>query len=283
MLCYFFCYFIAEKYFFDKFFYYKSTKYGYYLPGKNSDLKDFGERARDLITLKLGQPIQPKNNVYKVAVIGDSYVWGQGVKNGERFSPLLQNKLNQVRPTKVYSLGGCGDNIFDNYIKYKKSIDVFGDMDLYIFAMVNNDLVFNRSNYHGSVPQFDDIFQSCNGTAQYTLQSGLSQSAEDQVRTLSLAPNSKNFCAYKKIVELLPKDNAIYVDLSSLSEDSDYQKTFSNLIKQDLNALILPHQLDPQKYTVSPHDGHPSVLAHQFIAKTIYQEIITNQKWRFKK
>lgn len=282
-MCYFLCYFLAEKYFFDKFFYYKSTKYGYYLPGKNSDLRDFGQRAQDLIALKNGQHISEKNNVYKVAIIGDSYVWGQGVKNEERFAAILQKQLNKIRPTTVYSLGGCGDNIFDDYIKYKKSIDVFGNMDLYVFAMVNNDLVFNRTNHHGTIPQIEDIYQSCNGTSFYTLQSNFSQEAEDQIRTLSMAPNSKNFCVYKKVTELLPKNNAIYIDLSSLSEDSDYQKTFSNLISSDLNAIILPHQLDFKKYTVSPKDGHPSVIAHRYIANTIYQEMVTNQKWQFKK
>ena len=273
--------------FFDKFFYYKSSTYGYWNPNQKLYLKDFGARAQDLISLTNGNSINNNSKKFKIAIIGDSYVWGQGIKNNERFSVLLQNKLNKIRPTTVYSLGGCGDNIFDDYMKYKKSIDVFGKMDLYIFGLYNNDLLLNEDDRYSTnkfVANKLDI--GCSGK-KITIPSNNSPitfSAETyaDMEISSLATESANFCFYQHLVPLLPKNNGLFIDLGSLTDKWYGQSLFSNMISTSFNAISLLYNQSP-KIKVSSHEKHPSVIGHQIYADTLFREITTNPKLGFTK
>ena len=286
-LSYKFCFFIAEKYFFDKFFYQKSMDHGYWANPKKIHFADFGTRAKDLISLASDQPNISHDNSFKIAVIGDSLVWGQGLKNNDRFVVLLTKKLNQIRPTTVYSLGGCGDNIFDDYMKYKKSIDVFGKMDLYIFGLYNNDLLLNEDDRYSTnkfVANKLDI--GCSGK-KITIPSNNSPitfSAETyaDMEISSLATESANFCFYQHLVPLLPKNNGLFIDLGSLTDKWYGQSLFSNMISTSFNAISLLYNQSP-KIKVSSHEKHPSVIGHQIYADTLFREITTNPKLGFTK
>ncbi|KKQ49358.1 MAG: hypothetical protein US68_C0016G0018, partial [Candidatus Shapirobacteria bacterium GW2011_GWE1_38_10] len=119
------------------FFYQKSITHGYWIPSKHPTHDDFGHRAKDIYQLQSGQPDPLKTNnsdIFKIALYGDSYVWGQGIKNEQRFAKLLETKLNKIRPTKIISLAETGDNIFDHYQKYKATPEIFGEIDLNVFG-----------------------------------------------------------------------------------------------------------------------------------------------------
>ena len=285
ILSYNFCYFIAEKYFFDKFFYYKNTDFGYIIPDKTFSLQGFGDRSRDLISLARGEPLNNNDKKFKIAIIGDSYVWGQGIKNNDRFAAILEKKLNQIRPTTVYSLGGCGDNIFDDYVKYQQSINVFGKMDLYIFAILDNDLLFNPDNRYSTNSTIQSIFQECNGIS---ISTPVFDSNDDnygnkynQVVSQSLYPNSKNYCSYKTLLQILPKDSVIYFDIDNFPDNQ--RKTFSKLISSDLNAVSPSYDSSDKKYHVSSVERHPSPLANQLFADFLFNKITCESKWHFKK
>ena len=161
---------ISETFFFDKFYYYKSVAHGYWVPGKNLSWKDFGKRGQDLIALV--PPVKNKKSntgnvlgtsadkAFTIAVIGDSFVWGQGLEENDRFVDILESKLNKILPTKVISLGNSGDGIVENYIKYKMLIAINPDIDLYMFGVVFNDLCLSsHSTYDKSL--YDEILSKC--------------------------------------------------------------------------------------------------------------------------
>ena len=289
-LTYKFCYFIAEKFFFDKFFYQKSVAYGYWVPTKASTLyhSDFGDRAKDIYDLETNYPNELLNNqnVYKIAIYGDSYVWGQGVTNNQRFAKILQDKLNKIRPTRVFSLAETGDDLFDHYQKYKLTPQVFGHIDLNIFGIILNDLLFDNpiDNRYGTKDYLQSInYFGCRGPEF----SDDFQSTGDKI-SRSMDPDTKNYCVYKKIISLLPREKTIYFDLSGATYTSDYpdELKFVTLLSQDIplfhpyprSVVSLPH---PNKYNVSKLDAHPSALANQLYADILYQEITTNPKWGF--
>jgi hypothetical protein len=105
----------AETYFFDKFIYDKNPRYGYFAQGTTT--ASFGKRAEELLHLEEFQNNQKQGTTgvsgetadsrYAVVVIGDSYVWGQGLRNEDRFAYILEKKLNTIIPSHVMSLGEC--------------------------------------------------------------------------------------------------------------------------------------------------------------------------------
>ena len=283
------CYFIAEKYFFDKFFYYKSISHGYFPLGyKNVQYNQFGDRGKDIDQINnpstkiLG--ISTQSNEYKIAIFGDSLVWGQGIRNNQRFAKLLENKLNTSRPTKIYSFGNCGDNIFDNYQKYRLSVEKFGKMDLYIFAFYNNDLVLNDDNRYLTNKFVDhELLPGCNGEVIYD--PPLEKLIDDgtplyTAKIKSTDPNNANYCAYKKLVPLIPQNNTIFMDLGSIEGEDEAQVKFSNIIKQDFKVVDIP-PIGIDKAHVSRQDGHPSAYVNQIYSEILYKEITSDRKYNF--
>lgn len=282
------CYFLAEKYFFDKFFYQKSVVHGYWVPSKYHplSLKSFGNRAKDIYQLENKLPSNLSDpQIFQIAIYGDSYVWGQGIKNSQRFAKILEDRLNQIRPTRVLSLAETGDNLFDHYQKYQQANDIFGKIDLHIFTLLFNDLLFsNPIDYRYQTQNWlsHNSYFGCTGPEF------VASFSEGQNTLDSLNPNSKNYCVYQKVIHLFPQKNSIYLDLGQIthSPNDPLQQKFHNLISQDLTLfqpfspeiISLPH---PNKYNVSPIDFHPSALANQIIADFLLKEITTNPQWQF--
>jgi hypothetical protein len=285
------CHFIAKKFFFDKFFYYKSTKYGYWVLNQNLTLNDFGKRAQDLNLLTNNSYSQvlgtEDNNVFKIAVFGDSMTWGQGVSNKQRFISLLEKKLNKIRPTKIYSFANCGDNLFDHYTKYQLSQKILSNINLYIFALLNNDLVFNQDDRYHTNDFLKEISSDCSGDPIFDpiFPEGLNADFNTP-RELSLDKNSLNFCVYKKLIPLLPKEKTLYIDLGSITtKNQGMQKTFSDLINTDLPMMKTNFEeicTNPLLCQVSKADGHPSALIHKYYSNILFNEITTNNKLYFK-
>ncbi len=298
-LTYKLCYFIAEKYFFDKFFYQKSVTFGYGYYNYRNRNANFGERLKDLTSLEsentniLG--LQDNQN-FKIVIIGDSYVWGQGLKNNERLVKKLSDKLNKIKPTTIISLAKPGYSILDYLKIYNKSSKYYLP-DLVIFALVQNDNLINELNLNSS------IVQEC-----LTLNSGLSATldqdmggnksifVDNKIQTyndiLTQAwKNPVNSCILDKGLNLLPTDKAIYF----ITEDYDgYSPHFKEFYKHLNNKYVISAKLgkdiskytryfnDPYKnFTISPNEGHPNALANQMYADILYNEIITNPRWGF--
>ncbi|MFA5025584.1 MAG: SGNH/GDSL hydrolase family protein [Candidatus Shapirobacteria bacterium] len=276
------CYFIAEKFFFDKLFYQKSVTHGYWTTKPGLSYTDFGDRAEDIITLNSNSPNilgTSDDDSYKIVILGDSYLWGQGIKNEDRFAYILESKLNNIRPTKIYSLGIGGDNIFDNYLKYKKSISVFGQADMYIFALLYNDFLLNGDNRYSSDEFINSLIKNCPQNIIYDVDNPSNDKYYQAIKS-SLSTDSGNYCAYKNLLLLLPKSNAIYINLSSIQGMFDTNKQFKDIISDDLNVINLQPDTSINS-SVSKAESHPSTAINKAYANTLFKEITTNSQWRF--
>jgi lysophospholipase L1-like esterase len=298
-------YLIAEKYFFDKIFYQKSIAYGYWVEDKDLRPEAFGKRAQDIEELQQRAHLTPENSPqilgtcddhkYVVTVIGDSYVWGQGIKNEERFVEILEKELNKIRPTRVVSLGNSGDNIFDNYIKYLWAKKQYRS-DLFVFGMVTNDLLFNLSDRYDE-KMYNDLISGCSGEPIYDKypDSNKLNTLEDQRKEYgdlmdrSYEKQTKNYCALQKVASLLPKEGILFFDF-------DKQKYIGWESLQAYESVIAQHNLPilsldnlshplPEHYSpvwnVSPLDGHPSAYSNQLFAESLFKEITENPRWHF--
>lgn len=309
-------YWIAENFFFDKFYYYKSTEHGYWVPEQKLTLESFEERALDLIQLdkdfqtikNSDKTLEANDDVYTIAVIGDSHVWGQGVRFKDTVSQLLEKKLNKYKNTRVLSFGYSGDSILDYYIRYDQVKQTY-PVDLYIFILVDNDsllienykekykqtLVFNEclSLFPGQEPVYD----LTNENYEQKIVSGSSISEEKWLERFGESWHSElNLCVLDKSIQALPTDNAIFF-ISQYDHEEDNQPQWK-IYKESLYAhkKIVLYSTDaktlddykrfwekPWKYlNVSQKDnGHPSKIAHRMFSDILTKEILNNPKWKY--
>jgi len=313
---YILCYTLAEKYFFDKFFYQKSISHGYGLQtNKQLSLESFGDRSKDMVNLLSNNPnilgAIDNNNVYKVAIIGDSYAWGMGLKYSQTVSQIISKKLNTHRPTLIYNYSEPGNSILEYYANINKT-QKFNYIDLYVVLMVANDIAFNKESRFPN-NDYQNILSDCQiknkenplvywfNWQEYNKNNPNSSfqdiSHEIENNTNKSWSSSSNLCVLDTISKLFPH-NTIFL-ITDDYEDSGNRKFF-NIYK---NALEKYHHKvissESQKYNpqyskywtsgnvwsyfrISENEIHPSALAHQMCADTIYNEITANPEWNFK-
>ena len=294
---------LAEKFFFDKFFYYKSIKHGYWVPDKKISFADFGERAKDLLQLEqdygsldtkediLG--VQDDTETYTIAIIGDSFVWGQGLKFEDTISQQLEKELNQYGNTTVLSLGISGDSILDYAMRFDMVKQIY-PVDLYIFVLVDNDLLL--VNHLEEKYKQTSIFHDCQ------------ERFPDQKPIYDLPPESYgeirnerldrswslelNLCILNQSLKSLPTDNAIYF-VSQHYHEEDYVswKTYKDSLEKNQKEMLYVTDgktleeykhfwEDPWKYFyVSRKDFHPSKIANRMFADLLSNEILNNPRW----
>lgn len=303
LVCYFLCLFLAEKYFFDKFFYQKSTIYGYW-PDYNFQTRDLFNQA--LQTNQKDRFVFSKDN-YIIAIIGDSYVWGEGIKDDQRLSNLLEKRLNKIRPTKVISIGIPGDSIF-NYFKNYQKLSQITSPNLYIFPLVYNDALIRTYDTNGNClpePDYQEIQKKCSQEfprqkiiyepyCDLTHQGYTFNKKADQVFIASSFAdawhsswqNPLNMCIVNNSLSQMPTGNAIYFITEDYQNNDPYYAILKKELSQNSKTIVLSSSgLNGQPLSslqVSPNEPHPSALANRIYADVLFNEITNNPKWQFK-
>ena len=303
-----FCYFIAEKYFFDKFFYKKSSEYGYCYSIKNGSCKD---RYKYIELLSSNDSLEQINNTddYKIVIIGDSYVLGMGIKNEERFANVLEKKLNKIKPTKIISFSDTSMSPI-NYLNWYEQIKTRINADLYIFALVNND-AYIRPDTHGAAIDTDNIINNCQksfpdkspilDTSLLFFYKGLNSDNNSNLEKIAASDfenswsNPINLCVLNTSLSKLPTSSAIYFITDDYFNNNDKYKIYKDyLIKNNKNIISstegknLPKYSKYwnkdiyQKFQVSKMELHPNTLANKMYADILFQEITSNPQFNFK-
>lgn len=289
-------YFVTEHFFFDKFFYRKSITHGY-MNDANVDMTKLGRRAVDIIWLQNEMKGQEQKEIqnddaYNITIIGDSAVWGQGIKNDERFTVLLEQKLNKVRKTKVYSFALPGDNFTQNYekIKFLESIQNKNRIDLYILALGHNDAFITVSDRYLS-DLSKPLLEECSKNSQLIYDTYVSPTETHNTykkMTEEALDNLGNSCVIDKIVSLLPK-NLIVLEIDNNFPDDSLHDKYEEIFSKYGFRLLTPlpyfkNTWDPfnlQSKTVSKIDGHPSKYVNKIFSKILYEEITKDPKFEF--
>jgi hypothetical protein len=294
---------ISEKFFFDKLYYRKSQRFGYLdenIPRLTAAIR-FRMNGIDLLGLDKNFPQQDvlastaDKTTYRIAVIGDSIVWGLGIKKEQRFSDLLEKKFNTVRATTVINLGFPGDNFLDNLSKYTRLTQNNHPQDLYIFLILSNDvLLWEDARYPTDLQ--NDIVQMCKSKGSFAYDGNfppIGSSMDDYVAAMRKAwTNEANVCLVTEGAKFLP-DNAIYLIADNSSGSTDYDVFMRILSEQGLSVqTILRNSPGIEKYqryfdntmkyfVVTQLETHPSTLANRMIADYLYTEITSNDRWKF--
>lgn len=305
---------LAEKFFFDKLFYRKSVIHGYDSEDVES-LEDFGERSRDLVeyNFRLSQCCQSEtvlgssdqgvenDSDYMVAIIGDSYVWGAGVRYSKTLVNQLSKRLNRFRTTRVLSLAHPGDSILDYLARYEHA-EQFYNIDLYIFVLVSNDALLSKSSLNKN--DFNGIAKRCqekNGNSLLifdadwkNLDFTMAKDRAGEVSDLSWESDA-NVCVVDESLKKLPHDStkAIYFVTDNYFADDYYWQQYLNILEShNVNLISSRRGMQMPKYfrywenpyrffQISKKESHPSTLAHKMYAEILYQEILNNNIYKF--
>lgn len=300
------CYWTAEKYFFDKFFYKKSVKHGYLFCDQDGcHLEKYGKRSKDIINL-LSKPspdnqttkVLGKNaeDIFTIAVIGDSYVWGVGVKNNERFPVLLEKKLNETRKTKILSYGYPGHNLIDHLVKMNLIFKSPGlNIDLYIFTLITNDILIRQKKLKDQVTE--QIIKECSSVGEYIYNDYATYNKDNHPYHIWVDKawkNEANLCVFEKCISYFPY-NTIYFATTDYYTNNEYDayEVYKNILeKNDFFVLSAKKGREIENYQkywdsleehfhVSQKEPHSSKIAHQMYADILYQEITTYPRWGF--
>lgn len=297
-------YFLAEKYFFDKFFYYKSVDHGYWVFEKDKpstvSYEDFGERSLYYRQLRHGTDVDDllpnhlnAEDLFTIAVIGDSYTWGQGVRWPKTFSQVLEKKLQRNFDVRVITVANCGDFIVDYLLDYRQ-VKKFYNPDFYVFALVVNDLAPHISTYE----QLKDepIIRVCESNfpeeeANIERNSDIDYLDDQELFDPFVLGNPINECFVQESIKQLPTEKSIYLLTESYFAWAKERLNFFREILELENKTIIDSKkiVDLPKYEkylddyergnyssllVSKKDGHPSALVHELYAELLYEAII---------
>ncbi len=289
---------VARRYFFDRIYYQKSPEFGYATTDDEWNALAV-ERMNGLPLLTSTPSVSmsgatTQSHAYTIAVIGDSLVWGMGVRTRERFSELLAGKLGRYRPTHVYTLGKPGDNFLDHLSK-TVLLEKNAPPDLYIFIVFTNDiLLWDTARYPS--PLGEAITEKCRGLGPYVYDGNFPAppASMDSYydRVLQAWENPANLCLISEGVAHLPR-NAIYLIVDNHSETHDYDRYAEFLRGVGLSVQSISRNSpgidryrryfdNPQKYfSVSRKENHPSTLANRMFADYLFYEIVNNARWGF--
>jgi hypothetical protein len=99
---------------------------------------------------------------FRILTVGDSYTFGQGVKQSDTFSRLLEKKLNRSFSSdiEIVNLGKPGANLHED-VAIIKYLDRKIDYDVLVLALSPDDVLFLKIHELKSlVPDWQSIWNN---------------------------------------------------------------------------------------------------------------------------
>ncbi len=297
---------------FDKVIYQKWSAYGYVPEEKTYNLLGAGKlpflvehRLKDLRTLwkhvaeNTDYPEKYNSKVFKVAFIGDSYVYGIGVLETERITTLLEQRMNIVRPTKVYSFAQLADDGLEYYANFEAA-ERYLKPDLYIVGMVWNDFESPSDKYPGEDQIHERLRKICTQPEfweQFSPESSSWETIIGRHTQITLSESYANYCYMQEFVKDIQTNRkvmffnfnsfgghdwcATYDDINHVNQ-SFVMKEYEKLVHQADGVIFGLNVEDWGNWKpVSQTEAHPGKLMHQEGAQILFNELLREPKWGF--
>ncbi len=304
---------VSYFFFFDIFFYGKSSFFGY---GKEAWISVqephtsnlIQNRKRDVSALFSSDLSLLERDVQKaglrVVVIGDSMAYGLGVMEHQSFPRRLEKKLKRLDATaRVWNLSIAGDHILDYYAKYEQAREHLHP-DIIIIGIVDNDLFIDQIGKYKN----EDLKNEIDGHCAPGSESKNTDLASDpnlppheyftRVLFPTFLPSTCNLHYLEEVLTRMEKDrekilfltyshvNEVAVDeqvAKSIQEkqwkSSDEEYTAKeNFMMSVYLAQIRAHgfeivQPEGGYEHVSERESHPSAQAHERFATLLFDKV----------
>ena len=238
--------------------------------------------------------ISKTGNVYRIAVIGDSFTMADGVAINETFHSLLEEKLNEEQRDITYQFINFGVSGYSlrQYlgVMESKAIDYDPDLFLVVFCPRNDQNIPEKQGFR-EVPRTYPFFHS------YSI---------DAIRDIYYRGTYYDDDVYymkKELVRNAPFSDAerryitrVFSEMDSLSKQNNipivimYLDVFYNekyamkleeiVLKQDLyflNASLPFKEQEIDDYIIYPIDSHPNAKAHRIFADVFYEYLFLDE------
>lgn len=304
-----FCYLIAETFFFGFFFEQKSIMHGYWREGKVLDESSFGDRGKDIVYLRNlaltnFSEEDDSEEILKIAILGDSYAWGNGNRLNDIFPTILEKKLSKIlsSKTRVYNFSMGGDSLLDHAAKLDILKRNEKKMDFYIILLVANDLMLRPSDNFYKSDIYESIISYCeslNPSEQIVRHPSWDLPIEEKNRLVienhyASFESQINKCIFKKSLEnikIMTNNQAIFLISDYHKEKGSQWEMIINFLS-DANIVYVDSKngVNLKKYShcwtseeslkkcfwVTPKDGHPSALMHNLYADLTMNIVLNN-------
>ena len=239
--------------------------------------------------------ITKPEDVFRVAVIGDSFVLADGVKIEETFHSLLEERLNKEQGDITYQFINFGVSAYnlEQYLavmKYKAQ-DYDPDLILVGFCPRNDQYIPEEQKYKDvpktysflhfySIQAFIDVYKR--GTYYdddiYYMEKELTRNepfSDKQKRYMTQVFSEMNDFSNQNNVPII----VVYLDIF-------YNEKFANkleeiVLKNDLyfvNASLPFKGQDFHDYIIYPVDSHPNGKAHRLFADVLYDYLFLDKE-----
>lgn len=130
-----------------------NVRYKHYYPGEYTIVINTNN---DGLRGKKNYSLMPKDNIYRIAILGDSHAFGYGCNDEEVVSFVLEQELNNnARRYEVLNFAVSGFGQAEELITYKEKVRNFNPDLVIIFYFnndVGNDAVSNLFAFEGDSP-----------------------------------------------------------------------------------------------------------------------------------
>jgi len=244
--------------------------------------------------------IPPKSpGRYRIVVVGDSFTYGQGVAEEERFSNLVEQFLGQKY--EVFNFGRRGNNMPEHLQVLEQALTVSPDfvlLQLYINDWETRNMRRPSSfpllpeSIEGELVEKSLLYDLINGQwARFQQVLGLSESYEHYMERSLRDPNSPDSqLAFGQLREFFERARAAGVPAGAvffpaidalgpngkaypfgyLHDGVRHLCADEKVTCLDLLAMFSTFK-DPRALWVSPFDAHPNAVAHKRAAYDIQQ------------
>ncbi len=256
-----------------------------------------------LRSVEPGKPVPKKSpDEYRIAVLGDSVTFGEGVENTEdTFCVRLEEALDREREAGDVSVLNFGVSAYSvkEMAATLEHRTTSVEPDLFLLALIPSDFDLERT---GSVDRWgftasraptsgmidaDSVLKKWMRRSHliYFVRDVLARATKKRARGFwsdrSVLPSS--YAYVQRMNEVANKRGLkLGVVLLGTFMDSDFGVIRSKLVEDGilfLDLSRLPDQFSPEEFNASKFDGHPSALVHEKIAghlsgwiKTLFQD-----------
>ena len=244
--------------------------------------------------------LKKEANEFRIAILGDSITFGQGVETGQTFAVQLENLLNQNSAGPHYNVlnfAVCGYSVKEMWATFQHRV-IPVQPDLVLFCMIYSDFNLSRA---GIVDKYGYLhnqklvsYRHPNATLYYLLRKihawYLVRDVVQRVRSRWLPHDPQptetaekglpdSITHVEKFARSAERSGINYyvVTLPSIEHDGSEHRLTAAYCQQHhiryFDMASLRKHFSHEQYQVTKRDGHPSPLVHAAIAEALVSRI----------